>query len=89
MSLFEAGMMICFGASWPMSLWKLWRTKETGGMSLRFLTLVAAGYLCGILHKVCNHLDWVTWLYGINLAMVLAAMVLVVRYRWGRGVKKA
>ncbi|MDO4584431.1 MAG: PQ-loop domain-containing transporter [Planctomycetia bacterium] len=88
MSLFEAGMMICFGASWPMSLWKLWRTKQTGGMSLRFLTLVAVGYLCGIIHKVWNNLDWVMWLYVVNLGMVTAAILLVIRYRWGAGERK-
>lgn len=88
MSIFEAGMMVCFGASWPMSLWKLWSTRQTGGMSLRFLLLVATGYLCGIIHKLGNHPDWVTWLYVINLAMVATAIFLVIHYRRKKDWKK-
>ncbi|MDO4573788.1 MAG: hypothetical protein Q4D98_01080 [Planctomycetia bacterium] len=80
--MFEAIMMICFGASWPVSLWKLWSTKQTGGVSLRFHTLVLIGYLSGIVHKILNHPDWVIFLYVANTLMVAAAMTLVVRYRF-------
>ena len=81
-SPFEAAMLICFGASWPMSLWKLWSTHQTGGVSVRFLTLVAVGYICGILHKILCNFDAVIWLYALNTAMVVAAIGLVLLYRW-------
>lgn len=76
-------MMVCFGASWPVSLWKLWSTKQTGGVSLRFHTLVVVGYLSGIVHKILNNPDWVISLYVANTLMVAAAMGLIIRYRYG------
>lgn len=80
-SPFEAGMLICFGASWPFSLWKLWRTKKAAGVSLRFLSLVELGYVCGMLHKYFYNWDSVFWLYTLNFAMILAAMILCIKYR--------
>lgn len=81
MSPFEAGMLVCFGASWPFSLWKLWRTKKATGVSLRFLALVETGYVCGLLHKFFYNMDAVFWLYALNFVMVMAAMILCVHYR--------
>ena len=80
-SPFEAAMLLCFGASWPFSLWKIWRTKQTAGVSLRFLALVEIGYVCGMLHKYLFYWDAVFWLYALNFAMILAAMVLCIAYR--------
>ena len=74
-------MLLCFGASWPFSLWKIWRTKKTAGVSLRFLALVELGYVCGMLHKIFFYWDFVFWLYVLNFAMILAVMILCVKYR--------
>jgi hypothetical protein len=80
-SEFEAGMLICFGAAWPASLWKSWRARSTGGKSVVFLYVVGLGYVCGILHKVTFNLDPVVALYALNLAMVSADIVLWYRNR--------
>ena len=80
-SPFEAAMLLCFGASWPFSLWKIWRTKLTAGVSLRFLTLVEIGYVCGMIHKIFYYWDHVFWLYALNFAMIMAVMTLCVTYR--------
>ncbi|MDO4551129.1 MAG: hypothetical protein Q4C96_07745 [Planctomycetia bacterium] len=80
-SPFEIGMLICFGASWPISIWKLWRTKNSTGVSLRFLSLVEIGYICGMLHKIFYNMDAVFWLYALNFIFIIFAMILCKYYR--------
>ena len=81
MSIFEAGMLICFGVSWPFALYKTWKTKRTEGKSRVFLWFVFVGYLSGIAHKIINSPDVVICLYVLNAAMVFADILLVYRYR--------
>ena len=78
--IFEAGMMVCFGASWPIGLWKLWTSKSCGGVSLRFYTLIILGYVFGLLRFI-GAWNWVGWFYLMNISMVAAAMLLVISYR--------
>lgn len=91
-SFFEAGMMICFGLSWPISIVKTWRTKRTEGKSRKFLVLIIAGYLSGVVAKFLNadgHLpDWVTLLYALNAVMVAFDLFLTTKYT-NRPVKEA
>lgn len=70
MSFFEAGMLICFGASWPFAVMKTYKTKNVKGKSILFLTLIIIGYICGIINKILNSVDIVFWLYVINLLLV-------------------
>lgn len=78
--IFEAGMMICFGASWPIALLKLWTSKSCGGVSLRFYALIIIGYLLG-LARFTDAWNWVGWFYLVNIGMVSAAALLVIKYR--------
>jgi len=80
MSPFEIAMLILFGISWPISITKALRTKKVEGKSPLFMALVSTGYLCGILHKITFACDWVTWLYALNLTMILFDLVLYFRY---------
>lgn len=80
MSIFEAGMLICFGASWPFAVRKTYRTKSVKGKSKLFLTLIIIGYICGIINKVINSMDIVIWLYVINLLLVSADLILCLKY---------
>jgi hypothetical protein len=41
-------MLICFGAAWPASILKSWRSRTTKGKSLFFLLIIMAGYAAGI-----------------------------------------
>ena len=34
MSIFEIGMLICFGCAWPVSIWKSYHSKQNAGKSL-------------------------------------------------------
>ncbi|MBQ2650309.1 MAG: hypothetical protein IJO51_01960 [Clostridia bacterium] len=70
MSIFEAGMLICFGAAWPMNIAKSLKTKSTKGKSLSFLLTIMVGYVSGITHKILYSQDIVMVLYIINLVMV-------------------
>jgi hypothetical protein len=81
MSLFEAGMLLCFGASWPFALYKTWKSKSSQGKSLLFLWLVFIGYLSGITHKLLHSRDPIIALYILNAIMVLADTLLCYRYR--------
>lgn len=79
MNLFEAIMMLCFGASWPVSIWKTVKVKNPIGKSVIFLWLVEIGYLSGIIYKLSRP-DWVIALYCLNALMVGTDLFLVVRY---------
>lgn len=81
MSIFEALMLICFGLSWPMNIWKSWTTRSAVGKSLPFLLIIEVGYICGMLNKVLVRFDWVFFLYVLNFLMVGTDAVLYFRNR--------
>jgi len=74
MSIFEIIMLVCFGFSWPFSIYKSWKTQTVGSKSLVFLVLIVIGYFAGIIHKVLYSRDYVIALYAINAIMVLIDM---------------
>lgn len=80
MSFFEIGMLVCFGVSWPISIYKSIKTKEVRGKSQLFLMVIIAGYLCGLIHKILYSRDLVIVLYAINLILVAIDLGLCVYY---------
>jgi len=84
---FEAGMLVCFGISWPVAILKSLRTRRTEGKSLLFLGLVCIGYIAGTASKFFKAagawaaLEPVTALYVLNAFMVAFDMILYYRYR--------
>ena len=46
MSIFEAGMMVCFGASWPIAALKTYKCKCVHGKSLKFSLLILPNLTC-------------------------------------------
>ena len=81
MSPFEAGMLICFGISWPLSIAKSLRTRRVEGKSRMFMAIVALGYLSGIAHKLLYSFDLVILLYIANFLMVSFDLYLYYRFR--------
>lgn len=81
MSPFEIGMLVCFGAGWPMSVRKTYLSKTAAGRSFGFLWVVFIGYACGVAHKAIYHPDGVIALYAINGCMVAVDLALCYRYR--------
>ena len=69
-SIFEIGMLVCFGASWPASIYKSWTSCTAKGKSLLFTCLLFVGYIFGILHKIFYVWDYVIALYALNLILI-------------------
>lgn len=67
----EACMLICFGFSWPMAVYKNYKARSAKAMSLPFILLITAGYVAGIAAKIINHaINYVLAVYVINLLIV-------------------
>lgn len=81
MSIFEAGMLICFGFAWPINIYKSLKSRSTGGKSMFFSIVVDIGYIFGIIHKLLYSPDIVLYLYILNLLMVTFDLCLYFRNR--------
>ena len=70
-TLFESIMLVCFGLSWPISVYKSATSRSTKGKSVVFTTAIILGYLAGIIGKIIGGaFNYVLVLYFINLAFV-------------------
>jgi hypothetical protein len=79
MSVFEIAMLVCFGAAWPANIVKSIKSKSVSGKSVLFLYVISLGYVFGIVHKIVYNYDFVVFLYGLNLSMVLIDLGLFYR----------
>ncbi len=79
MSPFEFIMLVCFGAAWPVSIYKSWKSRSVQGKSLFFLVIVLVGYIAGFLHKIFYLYDAVIILYSINFIMISIDIMLYFR----------
>ena len=74
--LLETVMLVCFGASWPLSVYKNMKSHTAKSMSLPFILLIIGGYVAGICAKCAAHnYSYVLVVYIINLAAVLTNLV--------------
>lgn len=89
--LLEAGMLLCFGCSWPMSLYKNYRAKSAQSMSIHFILLIILGYICGIAAKLVTHnVGYVLIVYLLNLFIVsLNLVVYFINRRYDRAAEQA
>ena len=84
--ILEIGMLLAFGASWPLNVLKSLKAKTTKGKSLAFLMLILSGYVCGITSKLTNAAymasfsdKWyVLCVYVLNFIMVAADLAVYV-----------
>ncbi|MEC4676821.1 MAG: hypothetical protein VST72_07895 [Nitrospirota bacterium] len=81
MSVFEAIMLICFGAAWPVSIYKSYVSRTTAGKSVIFLYVIFTGYISGLIHKLVYNPDIVIYLYAINGLLVFTDILLYHRNR--------
>ena len=79
MSIFEILMLLCFGAAWPINIYKSYKSKSVAGKSVIFLFVVLAGYIAGITHKLLFNADLVIYLYILNAIMVSIDIALYYR----------
>ena len=74
---FECIMLICFGLSWPISVYKSFTSRSTKGKSVVFILAILIGYIAGIIGKIAGNLiNYVLVLYIINVVMVLTDLVM-------------
>ena len=70
-TVFDSIMLICFGVSWPISVYKSATSRSTKGKSVIFTTAIILGYIAGIVSKIIGgNLNYVLALYIVNLAFV-------------------
>jgi len=77
----EVIMLVCFGASWPVSVYKSWTSRSTKGKSLLFLLLIDTGYIVGLTGKLIFSPSYVIAVYCINILFVTTDIVLFFRNR--------
>ena len=76
-TVLESIMLICFGISWPVSVYKSWTSKTTQGKSLVFMFAIIVGYIAGIFGKILSgQINYVLALYILNLFFVCTDLVL-------------
>ncbi|TGE33550.1 PQ-loop domain-containing transporter [Desulfosporosinus sp. Sb-LF] len=81
MSIYEIIMLLCFGAAWPLSIYKSYKSKSSRGKSASFLVVILLGYVAGILNKFFYNFDNVIYLYALNMIMVATDLVLYIKNR--------
>lgn len=75
--ILEATMLLCFGCSWPIAVFKNIRAHSAKGMSLQFILLIMVGYIAGIAAKIYSHtINYVLLVYVFNLLVVSANLVI-------------
>ncbi len=80
-AMLETIMMICFGVSWPVSVYRSWKSKKTGGKSIVFLFMIEFGYLVGLIGKIFYTPSYVIAVYLINMTFVATDIALYFRNR--------
>ena len=77
MKIFEIIMLLCFGVSWPISVYKSIKTGSTKGKSVVFILAIILGYISGIIGKIVNdQINYVLAFYFFNLIVVSIDLVI-------------
>ena len=79
--IFEIIMLVCFGAAWPFSIYRMLKTKKSRGKSVQFLAVILIGYIAGIFFEYFGERNAVIYLYLLNTFMVACDLALTVKYR--------
>ena len=75
--ILECVMLVCFGISWPISVYKSYKTRSTKGKSLIFMIAIILGYIAGITSKfISGNLNYVVGLYIFNVLVVCLDLTL-------------
>lgn len=81
-TFFESIMLICFGLSWPISVYKSLTSHSTAGKSPLFMVAILIGYLSGMTGKVIGgQFTYVLALYLLNFCVVSFDLILWIRNR--------
>lgn len=73
-------MLVCFGFSWPLNLYKAYKSRTAKSTSLPFTLLIITGYVAGIFAKLATgNINYVLIAYLLNLAIVLLNLAVYFR----------
>lgn len=78
--IFEIIMLVCFGAAWPFSIYRMLKTKQSYGKSKLFLIVILTGYIAGIFFEYFGERNAVILLYLLNTFMVSLDLGLTIKY---------
>ena len=87
-NLLEALMILCFGLSWPISIYRSYTSRTAKGKSFFFEVFLWIGYVFGIIRKILQmqsggNLEFLFWLgfcfYCLNLVEITVDMGLYFR----------
>ena len=80
--ILETLMLVCFGISWPLTVYKSYKAGTAKGMSRPFILLIMCGYVAGITAKIMSgNVNYVLVAYIINLLIVSTDLVVYYRNR--------
>lgn len=78
----EAGMLVCFGISWPFNIAKSLRSRTAKGKSVIYEILVVVGYFFGLAAKIIlSDVNYVMIFYIVDILMVTTDIILTFRNR--------
>ena len=78
--IFETGMLICFGLSWPFNIAKSLRARTAKGKSMLFEIIVIVGYLMGLTGKfISGNVTYVAVVYVLDILMVSCDLAITMR----------
>lgn len=78
--ILETTMLVCFGISWPMNVYRNYKSGTAKGMSLGFILLIIFGYVAGISAKLITHnITYVLAVYVLNLLIVSVNVLVYMR----------
>ena len=79
-SILETLMIVFFGLSWPINVFKTYSSRTAKGKSILFNYLVTIGYICGIVSKIMyQSFNLAFYFYFPNLIMVILDIVFYYR----------
>lgn len=85
--ILEAAMVICFGMSWPLNIYKLQKSKTAKGTSVMFYLFILIGYIFGLISKGIKAAGgiptpgYIWFVYSLNAVMVSIGVLLYFRNR--------
>lgn len=80
--ILEMVMIVCFGISWPLSVYKSYKARTAKGKSFIFLFAIWFGYVAGICGKILqDNITLAFYFYIVNIIVVSADIGLYFRNR--------
>ena len=84
-NILETVMIVCFGLSWPVNIYKLLKSRTAKGTSVFFYYFIDIGYVAGIAAKLIKFSQgvstpwYVMFFYILNFFMVLFGIIIYYR----------